>query len=133
LAVGSPLTEGNSVMKQITQDYPLPDEWEGKSRRVTISIYNDDLGQNVLHGGWQLTERIEGWLPSGELWIDGDAEPVEPAPSWEVDPETDRIRAEAIWRTAKSSSAVEGITKPFDEAHHDAFITTYLRDKAAVE
>jgi len=36
-------------MKQITQDYPLPDEWEGKSRRVTISIYNDDLGQNVLH------------------------------------------------------------------------------------
>jgi len=42
----------------------------------------------------------------------------------------DKARAEAIWRTAKSSSAVEDITKPFDKAHHDAFITTYLRDKA---
>lgn len=65
-----------------TTDFPLPTDWEGKAHRIIVTTNTDDLGRDIEHGAWILDQAIEGYCAAGQMWIDGDYESCQPAPSW---------------------------------------------------
>ena len=65
-----------------TTDFPLPTDWERIAHRIIVTIYNDELGRDIEHGAWILDQAIEGSVNAGQMWIDGDDESGQPAPSW---------------------------------------------------
>lgn len=89
-----------------------PAEWEGRTRRVILIAAAPDGIWEIVRGGWQLMESIEGGEPAGhlcaghyrfrgwelrediegyarrgELWFDGNAASNEPEPSWAIEEE----------------------------------------------
>lgn len=95
-ALGGEWAEARYAVRETGESLPVygttvapaeecPFEWQGRARRVEIEIPLP--GRSRFVHGWQLTEDIGGHITAGQVWMDGDEDPIYPPPDWSIEPD----------------------------------------------